>query len=95
MLNAPLLIGADLRTTPDALMDILGNADIIALNQDAAGNQATVAYDSSDLQILVKTLGNGDKAVAIFNRGSGAMDVSLQATQLKYRDDAPVELTDL
>src|SRR6185295_20117858 len=39
MLNAPLLIGADLRTTPDALMDILGNADIIALNQDAAGNQ--------------------------------------------------------
>ena len=56
MLNAPLLIGADLRKTPDALMDILGNADIIALDQDAAGNQATVAYDSSDLQILIKTL---------------------------------------
>ncbi|HUQ08916.1 MAG TPA: NPCBM/NEW2 domain-containing protein [Steroidobacteraceae bacterium] len=95
MLNAPLLIGADLRKTPDALMDIFGNADIIALDQDAAGNQAIVAYDSSDLQILVKTLGNGDKGVAIFNRGSGAYDVSLQATQLKYRDDAPVELTDL
>ncbi|HET7811783.1 MAG TPA: NPCBM/NEW2 domain-containing protein [Steroidobacteraceae bacterium] len=95
MLNAPLLIGADLRKTPDALMDILGNADLIALDQDSAGNQATVAYDSSDLQILVKTLANGDKAVAIFNRGSGAIDVSLQATQLKYRDDAPVELTDL
>jgi alpha-galactosidase len=95
MLNSPLLIGADLRKTPDALMDILGNSDIIALDQDAAGNQATVAYDSSDLQILVKTLGNGDKAVAIFNRGSAAMDVSLQAAQLKYRDDAPVELTDL
>jgi hypothetical protein len=95
MLNAPLLIGADLRKTPDALMEIFGNADIIALDQDAAGHQATVAYDSSDLQILVKTLGNGDKAVAIFNRGSGATDVDLQATQLKYRDDAPVELTDL
>lgn len=95
MLNAPLLIGADLRKTPDSLMEILGNADIIALDQDAAGNQATVAYDSSDLQILVKTLGNGDKAVAVFNRGSAAIDVSLQATQMKYRDDAPVELTDL
>src|SRR3954468_17096463 len=95
MMNAPLLIGADLRKTPDALMEILGNADIIALDQDAAGNQATVAYDSSDLQILSKTLGNGDKAVAIFNRGSGATDVNLQATQLKYRDDAPVEITDL
>src|SRR5678809_1198705 len=95
MLNAPLLIGADLRKTPDALMDILGNADIIAINQDAAGNQATVAYDSSDLQILIKTLSNGEKAVAIFNRGSGAYDVDLQASQMKYKDDAPVEMTDL
>ncbi len=59
MLNAPLLIGADLRKTPDALLGILGNADLIALNQDPAGNQATVAYDSSDLQILVKSLANG------------------------------------
>jgi len=95
MLNAPLLIGTDLRTTPDALMEIFGNADLIALNQDAAGNQATVAYDSSDLQILVKTLDNGDKAVAVFNRGTGMQDVNLQATQMKYRDDAPIELTDL
>jgi hypothetical protein len=95
MMSAPLLVGADLRTTPDSLMEILGNADIIALDQDPAGNQATVAYDSSDLQILVKTLANGDKGVAIFNRGSGAYDVNLQATQLKFREDAPVELTDL
>jgi hypothetical protein len=95
MLNAPLLIGADLRKTPDALMDIIGNADIIALDQDAAGNQATVAYDSNDLLFLVKTLANGDKAVAVFNRGSAAIDVNLQAAQMKFRDDAPVEMTDL
>jgi len=95
MMNAPLLIGADLPSMPDSLMEVLGNADIIALNQDLAGNQATVAYDSSDLQILVKTLANGEKAVAVFNRGSHALDVNLQATRLNYRDDAPVELTDL
>ena len=95
MLNAPLLIGADLRKTPDTLMEVLGNADIISLDQDVAGNQATVVYDSSDLQILLKSLANGEKAVAVFNRGSGAYDVNLQATQLKYKDDAPVEMTDL
>jgi alpha-galactosidase len=95
MLNAPLLIGADLRKAPEVLMDILGNADIIALNQDPAGNQAIVAYDSSDLQILVKSLANGDKAVAIFNRGSGSQDVVLEASQLKYRADQPVALTEL
>jgi hypothetical protein len=95
MLNAPLMIGADLRKTPKALMDIFGNADIIALDQDPAGNQAVLAYDSSDVHILVKTLASGDKAVAIFNRGSGAYDVDLHATHLKYSEAAPIELTDL
>ncbi|MBW8745691.1 MAG: NPCBM/NEW2 domain-containing protein [Sphingomonas sp.] len=95
MLNAPLMIGADLRKTPQALMDIFGNADIIALDQDPAGNQAVLAYDSSDVHILVKTLASGDKAVAIFNRGSGAYDVDLHATHLTFSESAPIELTDL
>jgi len=95
MLNAPLMIGADLRKTPQALMDIFGNADIIALDQDPAGNQAVLAYDSSDVQMLVKTLASGDKAVAIFNRGSGAYDVDLHAAHLKFSESAPIELTDL
>ena len=95
MLNAPLMIGADLRKTPKALMDIFGNADIIAVDQDPAGNQAVLVHDSSDLQILVKTLASGDKALAIFNRGSGAYDVDLHAAHLKFSDSAPIELTDL
>ncbi|MBO9544979.1 NPCBM/NEW2 domain-containing protein [Caulobacter sp.] len=95
ILNAPLLIGADLRTTPQSLLDIYGNTDLIAINQDPAGNQAVLAHDSSDLQILVKTLSNGDKAVAIFNRGSGDYDVDLGANHLKFADNAPIELTDL
>jgi hypothetical protein len=95
MLNAPLLLGTDLRTTPKALLDIFGNTDIIAIDQDPAGNQATLVHDSSDLQILVKTLANGDKAVAIFNRGSGDYDVDLTAGHLKFSDDAPIALTDL
>lgn len=95
MLNAPLMIGADLRTMPQPLMDIVGNADIIAVNQDAAGNQATLAYDADDLQILVKPLAAGQKAVAIVNRGIAPMDVELTAGHLKFSKDAPVALTDL
>lgn len=95
MLNAPLLIGADLRTAPQSLLDILGNTDIIALNQDPAGNQATVVYDADDLEILVKQLASGEKAVAIFNRGIAPIDVDLTAEHLKFRKDAPITLTDL
>lgn len=95
MLNSPLMLGADLRTMPQPLMDIVGNADIIALNQDPAGNQATLAYDADDLQILVKQLASGQKAVALFNRGLAPIEVDLTAEQLKFRNDAPVTLTDL
>ncbi|RFP24634.1 alpha-galactosidase [Duganella sp. BJB488] len=95
MLNAPLMLGADLRTMPQPLMDIVGNADIIAVNQDPAGNQAVLAYDADDLEILVKPLASGQKAVAIFNRGLAPIDVDLTAEQLKFRNDAPVKLTDL
>ncbi len=95
MLNAPLMIGADLRTMAQPLMDVVGNDDIIALNQDPAGNQATLAYDADDLHILVKQLASGQKAVAIFNRGLTPMEADLTADQLKLRKDAPVTLTDL
>jgi len=95
MLNSPLMLGADLRTMAQPLMDIVGNADIIAVNQDPAGNQAVLAYDADDLEILVKPLASGQKAVAIFNRGLAPIDVDLTAEQLKFRNDAPVKLTDL
>jgi alpha-galactosidase len=95
MLNAPLMTGADLRTTPQALLDIFGNADVIAVNQDPAGNQAVLAYDADDLQILVKQLASGDKAVAVFNRGFTPIDADLTAEHLKFRKDAPITLTDL
>lgn len=95
MVSAPLLIGADLRTTPQSLMDIFGNAALIAIDQDPAGNQAVLAFDTDDFQILVKTLANGDKAVALFNRTAAPTEAILTAQHLKLRGDAPVTLTDL
>lgn len=95
MINAPLLIGSDLRRTSPDLMKILGNSGLIAMNQDTAGNQAVVAFDSNDLQIFVKTLANGDKGVAIFNRSSAPIEAALTAEHLKFRTDTPVKLVDL
>jgi hypothetical protein len=95
MLNAPLMIGYDLRKVPSELLDIFGNAALIALNQDPAGNQAVVAFDSSDVEILVKTLASGEKAVAILNRSSAPLAATLTADHLKFLADADIELTDL
>ncbi len=95
MLNAPLIIGYDLRKlTPDQLA-IFGNADIVALNQDAAGNQAVLAYDSDDAQIFVKTLADGSKGVAVVNRTAQPVKAVLTAAQLKMTAQGDVRLRDL
>ncbi|WP_133495728.1 NPCBM/NEW2 domain-containing protein [Stakelama pacifica] len=95
MLNAPLMIGYDLRKATPALLEVLGNPRIIALDQDPAGNQAVLAYDSDDVQILVKTLASGEKGVAIVNRTAAPVDAQLTADHLKYAGKAPITLTDL
>jgi alpha-galactosidase len=41
---------------PQSLLDIWGNADWSRLNQDPGGHQGVIAYDSNDVQIIVKTL---------------------------------------
>lgn len=93
MMNAPLLIGFDLRKANAEQLALLGNRAIIALNQDAGANQAVPAYLSNDVQIFVKSLANGDKAVAILNRTAAPVQPVLTADHLKLRGD--VSMTDL
>lgn len=93
MMNAPLLIGFDLRKANAEQLALLGNRAIIALNQDAGANQAVPAYLSNDVQIFVKSLANGDKAVAILNRTAAPVQPVLTADHLKLRGE--VTLTDL
>ncbi|MDR7114692.1 NPCBM/NEW2 domain-containing protein [Caulobacter sp. BE254] len=95
MVNAPLIIGYDLRTAAPALLDVLGAKQIIAVNQDPAGNQAVLAFDSADVSIWVKTLADGDKAVAILNRTAAPAEAVLTADHLKFLPTAEVELADL
>ena len=96
VVDAPLIIGYDLRQAPKELLDILGAPEIVAVNQDPAGNQGVLAYTSDDLQIIVKQLAERDeKAVVIFNRGTEPVDVKLTAAHLKFQSGTPIAVRDL
>jgi alpha-galactosidase len=96
VINAPLLIGYDMRNAPKELLDIWGNADLVRANQDPGGHQGVVTYQSEDIQIIVKTLAGTDrKVVAILNRGVGKVNVKLLAQHLRFDPTAPVVLRDL
>lgn len=94
--DAPLIIGYDLRGAPQSLLDIWGAAEIVAVNQDAAGNQGVIAFSSSDVQIIVKQLSARDeKAVVIVNRSTEPVTATLTAAHLKFSLTDVIRVRDL
>lgn len=70
MLSAPLLIGCDLDRLDAFTLNLLSNDEVLAIDQDALGKQATRVATQGSMDIYLKDLEDGGKALAFFNRGS-------------------------
>jgi alpha-galactosidase len=79
MMAAPLLIGTDVRTASPATLAILGNKEIIAVDQDRLGVQGAVVVNENGLMVLDKPLANGDHAIALYNSTDALATVSVPA----------------
>jgi alpha-galactosidase len=79
VMAAPLLAGNDVRSASAATLSILKNADLIAVNQDPLGLQATQVSFDGTRRVLAKRLANGDVAAALFNQGSRTTTISTTA----------------
>jgi alpha-galactosidase len=77
MMAAPLIIGTDLRDASAEALAILGNRDVIAIDQDPLGRQATVVSDRDGLMVLDKPLADGDRAIALYNSTDELATVSV------------------
>jgi alpha-galactosidase len=70
MLAAPLLAGNDLPNMKPEIRDILINRDVIAIDQDRLGREATHAYSDGEVDVWTRHLAGGAMAVAVLNAGS-------------------------
>lgn len=70
MVASPMLVGADVRKLDAYSLETLTNQEIIALNQDPAGNIAHKVRDDGDLEVFAKQLADGSHAVLLLNRGA-------------------------
>ena len=71
MLSAPLIAGNDLRDMTPAIHDILTNREVVAIDQDKDGKQATRTSKSEDQEIWVNQLADGGQAERREKMGPG------------------------
>jgi alpha-galactosidase len=79
MMNAPLILGSDIRSLSPKAKEIITNPEIIAINQDPEGRSCyqLEVYGNPDAFVLVRPLCGGDYAVGFFNFGDAPFNVSL------------------
>lgn len=66
LLSAPLLIGADMSQLDEFTLNLLTNDEVIDVDQDPLGKQAKPIRKDKDVEIWVKDLADGSKAVGLF-----------------------------
>jgi alpha-galactosidase len=69
MLAAPLLAGNDLPNMKPEINAILTNRDVIAIDQDPLGRQASRAYSDGEVDVWTRHLARGAMAIAVLNAG--------------------------
>ncbi len=76
LFSAPLLIGCDMEKLDDFTLNLLTNDEVIEVNQDPLGKQATCRQAIGELRIYVKELEDGSYAVGFCNFGTEIADLS-------------------
>ena len=69
MMNAPLILGNDLRNMSEQVKSIVTNKNMIAINQDSLAKQAK-RVKKGVVDVLAKPLADGSVAVCFFNKAS-------------------------
>jgi len=82
LMSVPLLLGCDITKMDDFTLSLLTNDEVIAVNQDPLGKQATIISRQGDAGIMAKEMEDGSKAVGLFYPGDSAS----QQVVLKWDD---------
>jgi alpha-galactosidase len=85
ILAAPLLAGNDLtKMSPDTIA-LLTNREVLAINQDPAGQQGDRVWSEGPaLEIWARPLADGSKAIGLFNRLTIASDMELDFAKVGF-----------
>jgi len=87
---APLLIGADLSKIDEWTTNILGNREVLAVNQDVLGKAAGRKMSDGWVEVWARPLEDGTVAVGLFNRSPETATVTAKFSDLGLSGSQPV-----
>jgi alpha-galactosidase len=82
LLSAPLLIGCDMTRLDAFTTNLLGNDEVIAIDQDPLGKPAGRKAEAGNTQVWARPLADGTIAVGLFNTGSKPAQVTAKWSDL-------------
>ena len=85
ILAAPLLAGNDLSAMTPETVALLTNKGVIAVDQDAAGKQGDRVSAQGPIEVWARSLADGSKAVAVFNRHHTTLTANVDLHTLGYK----------
>ncbi len=85
LLSAPLLLGCNLQQLDSFTLNLLTNDEVLAVDQDALGQEATPVASGDGWTIYAKKLEDGSWAVGMFNLDMVPQNISLSLSDLKIQ----------
>ena len=82
LLSAPLMLGCDLARMDPFTYNLLSNDEVLAIDQDIAGKGPKKTDLAKDVQVWVKELADGSKAIGIFNLGDKMLKQSIHLSEI-------------
>jgi len=71
-------------------IDLLGNREVLAINQDPMGKAAGRVWADNWTQVWARPLSDGTMAVGLFNRAPQPMAVTVKFADISVADGSPV-----
>ena len=87
---APLLVGADMAQLDEFTINLLGNPEVLSVNQDVLGKAAGRLIGDGRTDIWARPLSDGTMAVGLFNRNPEATSITVKFSNLGISGSQPV-----
>ena len=95
ILAAPLMLGNDIRTMSDEVLEIIKNKEVIAVNQDPLGRQGKKVRDDGNFEVWSRELHDGSRAVVLFNRSEKEREIGFDWSEVGLPQNLKFTVRDL